>query len=335
MPKVDYVADSYQKSLNLMENQPLYPFIEVQIGGVTLTDFTDEMSDTLMQFVCTRQGVAQTNYSGDKFELTLYDDTAVEIERVLYSGMQMAASVDTSGESGEDLSSSESLGDSDGSGGGNTYIGLDKSKWNDPSYVKTMYYSATMKKSAGKYKKGEKVTLCRTLSGKWVINGDLKVKDNNNAGWSKYFNMHKQIYDGNHKYSKATAEAWINSTGIGSNTNWLLWANKYCQKVYIFKGSKGNWVLQKTYKAGTGSYGNSVGSDNGVYTKKKLYDKHMVYHYGNFTMYYFQHYTSKWGSGVHSGGKGRPSTHGCIAIQNKGAKWVFETLPINSRVVMY
>lgn len=82
----------FSESLNLTEQQPLYPFVEISIGGYTVTDYQDDISDTLMDFVYYRNTETIENSAGNKFELTLYDDTAIQIESILYSAIEEMSS---------------------------------------------------------------------------------------------------------------------------------------------------------------------------------------------------------------------------------------------------
>ena len=59
----------FSESLNLTEQQPLYPFVEISIGGYTVTDYQDDISDTLMDFVYYRNTETIENSAGNKFEL--------------------------------------------------------------------------------------------------------------------------------------------------------------------------------------------------------------------------------------------------------------------------
>ena len=195
--------------------------------------------------------------------------------------------------------------------------------------VKTMSYKAKLLKAIGKHKKGETVTVTRDKKKQWVMTDGTIIPKKSDI------DLTKQIYDTNCKYSKEVAENFVNKEGYSSSTGWLFWCSKWCQKVYIFKGSKGKWVLHKTFKCGTGNIDYGDGSDQGVGFKWKIWDKDKVFDGPRCKQYWNQHYSSKWGNSIHQGGTGKPSTHGCISLGSSAAKWVFENLPINTRVVVY
>lgn len=195
--------------------------------------------------------------------------------------------------------------------------------------VRTMSYKAKLKRKIGSHAKGSKVTVTINRKKKWVMTDGTVVADR------KYLDLTKQIYKSSASYSKEVAEAWVNSEGFSSSTSWLFWANKYCQRVFIFKGSKGHWVLQKTYKCGTGKISDGDGGDPGVYFSAKIWDKKKQYQGPRGIQYWNMHYSSKYGNSIHRGSTGKPSTHGCIALNNKNVQWVYNNLPLNTKVILY
>ena len=200
---------------------------------------------------------------------------------------------------------------------------------NGNAVVFSMFYWAKLKRKIGSHKKGEKVRVFRMRDKKWRLRDDTIVGDKN------YMDLSKQVYDPDFRYTKEQAEYWVNSQGFASATNYLYWCNKYGQHVYIFQGSQGNWRLVKTAKCGTGSIKNGDGSDQGVNFSWKIWDKNKVFRgpYGN--QYWNMHYSSKGGNSIHKGPYGKPSTHGCISMGNTAIQWVFNNVPINSKVIVF
>lgn len=201
--------------------------------------------------------------------------------------------------------------------------------YTSPAAVKTMSYKAKLKKKVGSHKKGETVVVTRDMKKRWVMADGTIVPNKSDM------DLTKQIYDHSCKYSKETAEAFVNQHGFDSATGFLFWCNKYGQWAYVFEGSKGNWKLAKVMACGTGNISYGDGSDQGVGFKWKIWDKTKAFKGPRGTQYYNQHYSSKWGNSIHQGGSGKPSTHGCISLGKSNAIWVFNTVPINTRVVVY
>jgi hypothetical protein len=202
----------------------------------------------------------------------------------------------------------------------------------DTSVVKTMSYKAKVLKKIGQYAKGSTVVVTRDFDKNWVLPDGTKVAKDKR---STYFDLTKQIYDPDYKYSAEVAEAFINNKKTGSATDYLFWCNKYGQRVYIFKGSKRNWKLLKTYKCGTGNIADGDGSDQGVSFGWKIWDKDKAFQGPRTIQHYNMHYTSLWGNSIHQGTVGKPSTHGCIALAKTAAVWCFDNLPLNTRVVVW
>ena len=195
--------------------------------------------------------------------------------------------------------------------------------------VGTMAYIAKLKKKIGSHKENEVVKVLRDRKKRWVMEDGTVIAD------KKDLDLTKQIYDPKCVYSKEVAEAWVNQEGFSSKTEWLFWCNKYGQHIYIFKGKKGSWVLQKTYKAGTGTIVDGDGGDPGIGFSYKIYDKQKEFKGVRGMQYWNMHYSSPYGNCIHRGTTGKPSTHGCIAMGNAAVQWVYYNLPLNTKVILY
>ena len=140
-------------------------------------------------------------------------------------------------------------------------------------------------------------------------------------------------------YSKATVEAFINSMQaryVGSETEYLFYCSKYTQHVYIFKGSSRNWHLIRTMKCTTGSYKYGVDTTNSF--SDKIYNKYRKFKTNRGVLNYCMHFSSAGGNSIHQRGSsslGSPNTHGCIGLKKKDVIWVFQHIPVNTRVVVY
>lgn len=195
--------------------------------------------------------------------------------------------------------------------------------------VRTMSYKAKLIKPIGSIAKGTTVRVTRDRHKNWVLSDGTIVPD------KSYLDLTKQIYDPTWRIANGAAAQWINDMKIGSDTGWLIWCNKYGQRIYIFKGKKGKWSYCKSYKCGTGNIEYGDGSDQGVGFGWKIYDKQKEFHGPRGIQYWNMHYSSPWGNSIHQGTTGKPSTHGCIALGGTAARWVYVNVPINSRVVVF
>ena len=195
--------------------------------------------------------------------------------------------------------------------------------------VFSMFYWVKLKRKIGTHPKGQSIRVFRMRDKRWLF------RDNTVVAKKDYMDLTKQVYDPDYKFSKEQAEHWVNSQGFGSETNFLYWANKYGQRAYIFTGSKGHWAQIKTYKVGTGNIKYGDGSDQGVGFQWKIYDKKKVFDGPQAKQYWNMHYSSPGGNSIHKGPYGKPSTHGCIAMGETAVKWVFNNVPIGSRVIVF
>lgn len=71
--------------MNIHSIQPLYAFVELSIGGTVVSDFNDNLSDTIIDLEFERTVGSEYGSAGSKFTISLYDDTALEIEEIVSS----------------------------------------------------------------------------------------------------------------------------------------------------------------------------------------------------------------------------------------------------------
>ena len=226
----------------------------------------------------------------------------------------------------------------------------DAGKMQDMMYNAHFLYDMTIRMKGGtkrNVKKGEKVLVIKHRSSK-----DTLQFPDGSIGYSTRNKLYyeSQIFDSTFKYKPNVITDFVNKKGYKSKTEWLFFCSKYNQHVYIFKGSKGNWVLQKSMKCGTGNVQNDGGNSRDQAHNEKSYE---IYNKGNTTdkyaenldnptwrgprgnQQYNMHYSSRGGNSIHSGSTGHPSTHGCIALSSKNAKWCFNTLPVRTKVIVW
>ena len=73
------------QKVDFTQLQPLYAFIEVTLAGVVVSDFgNQEYPDCVMSLTVNRMASAEAGIAGAKFELSLFDETAIRIEELIY-----------------------------------------------------------------------------------------------------------------------------------------------------------------------------------------------------------------------------------------------------------
>ena len=239
------------------------------------------------------------------------------------------------------------------------YVKIDgKNAYSDPTKTKSItvihpMYIEFKVKSGTKYYSNEraKKALGKLKAGKtyYAFGGDrvngpndstLLMKMNGKTVYVKARDVTKtkQRYNSKKHYTDAEVTSFINDSGlnskpkkVGNRPRRMIWVNTYNQRVYLFKGKKGKWKIEKNHLASTGA-----GKIN--------------------TPFGFNRVTSKWdvkdatgtkwwcifnGVGIHAnlraGGKdlGKPSSGGCVRILTQYAKWFYYNVSKMTTVYVY
>lgn len=212
-----------------------------------------------------------------------------------------------------------------------------------PMYVRfevrsgTKYYSTKYAtNSLGKLKTGkyyyayggnrtDKVdTFLIYINGKTVY---VKVNDVKNLKY--YYNSQKY-------YTNKQVENYINDSGLDSNPvkvndrpKRMIWISTYCQRVYVLRGSKGNWKVEYSYPANTG--GGTDLTPHGFYRiSGKWYIKNST---GTKYWCIFN------GVAVHGPygrfSPGKPVSGGCVRVALNNAKWMYDNISKKTTVYVY
>ena len=190
-----------------------------------------------------------------------------------------------------------------------------------------------------KIKKGTKVTIIQRdyhekkgVSQCMLKNGrEVYIKN-------KYLKITKPLCTGkNGDYTEATKEAYVNGAAsnggrIDSASNYLIWVSLDKQRVNVFMLEGGRWNLKYVWKTSTGK-ADAPTLDQSFKYNYKVQKK-------GKTVLGLKWYTFVYGSGIHKfPGSGmnkvigiKPVSHSCIRIPEAGAKWIFDTVPVGSRV---
>lgn len=141
------------------------------------------------------------------------------------------------------------------------------------------------------------------------------------------------------KYSKEVKLAYVNYKKFSSKTKYLIWVSHYTQQATIFKGSKGNWKIIRSFTVGTGRARSR--SPRGIF---KIFRKETGWYYNYTKELYISHYAGRNsfhtrplynGGGVATSTIGRPCSHGCVRCYNEDARFIYKNIPIGTTVVSY
>ena len=133
-------------------------------------------------------------------------------------------------------------------------------------------------------------------------------------------------------------ETYVNTTStFVSNTNFFTWVDLNRQRVSVFTGSAGRWVLLKTYSCASGN--NTTPSKRGLFTvQDKGYSfvagsgvivKYWTRYSGNYLLHSILLTTS---GSIYDGTVGIRASHGCIRMPLDMAKWYYEKIPRGSLI---
>lgn len=141
-------------------------------------------------------------------------------------------------------------------------------------------------------------------------------------------------------YSAETKTAFVNRRGFPSKTEYLIWISLDKQRVNVFTGPKtgGNWSLIQVFPCSTGKAETPTTPhwDAEISFKAKKYR----YFKTGGTLKYFSEVS---GYGLHKwvGGKKRKllgkhtASNGCIRLHEKDAKFIYNVIPVKTRVVLW
>ena len=137
------------------------------------------------------------------------------------------------------------------------------------------------------------------------------------------------------------SNANINTLGLESITSYLVHVDIPNQKTYVYKGSKNKWQLTKTFTCSTGIKDEET--PQGIYTirekgkwffseKYQQGGKYWVQFYGDYLFHSLPY--DKDQSTVVDYTLGKPSSHGCIRLPDEDSKWIYDTIPAGSKVII-
>ena len=236
------------------------------------------------------------------------------------------------------------------------------------NYDATIYSSSSCSSSIGSVSKGTKVYVL-AKSPKKIPQAahpskfQIEVRKNGKVvkkGWVKYGPVKKVTaevaYKSRHAYdySKETKERFVNKKKYSSSTKYLCWVNTYTQRVNIFKGKKGKWKLYKSYRVTSGTFYHltTLSKNQKIHRRMGVRTRHFVagVHKLSPSTYYMKwlsfftkgnsFHSHCWRTGSnrqinHVKGNLQPGTKGCMRMSVANAKWIYNNIPMRTRVVTY
>jgi lipoprotein-anchoring transpeptidase ErfK/SrfK len=170
------------------------------------------------------------------------------------------------------------------------------------------------------------------------------------VGWMPYSNV--AIVNGQYyvttDYSKAVKEYYVNKVrNWSSSKSYMIWVSLYTQRVNIFRGSRGKWVLVRSGPIGSGR------NDCPTPVETASLQYHTTWYYplpNNNPPFYCHHVTvfddargfhsrpTKWGEPIGSilyYGIGYPCSHGCVRLLDEDCIYISDVLPLGTTVHIY
>lgn len=133
----------------------------------------------------------------------------------------------------------------------------------------------------------------------------------------------------------------INTLGLQSSSNYLLYVDTSSQLTHIYKGSSNNWKLFKSLKCSTGKEGSETPS--GVYTIKnrdtwffsKKFNqggKYWVQFDGDYLFHSIPFAEDQ--KTIVDYTLGEPVSHGCIRLSLEDSKWLYDNIPTDTKLII-
>ena len=191
--------------------------------------------------------------------------------------------------------------------------------------------SSTKLASSSMISAGTKVTITKIKKVGGHKMARVKISGRNEC-WIMYGNISLYAPYRTLDYTTQNKERFMNRNGYSSKTKYLLFVCHYTQRTYVFKGKKGNWKQIHNYRIASGkAYTRTPRGKFRVYAKR-------LHSPTSSAMYVT--YFSKGGNSFHSRPAGlatigRPASNGCIRMYTPDARYIYNSIPMNTTVISY
>lgn len=223
-----------------------------------------------------------------------------------------------------------------------------------PFYIKIQFRETKTLKPHGGKKVSHKFRKGDVVYATGFVKGQYHFMYNGTLYYVNYNRTTKQVAKYNGKkgfnYNKKEVEYFINNSGQTSMTNYMIYVNLYTQHLYILTGqanTKGNWrVTSINYKgknyqdweisSGTAKTPSPWGLN--LKYKRKLVNKYkkLKVNPGHGSKYWnFYHSQSALHGRADGKGYGVPHSHGCIRSTDPQGIFLFNKIPMKTRIAIY
>ncbi len=177
-------------------------------------------------------------------------------------------------------------------------------------------------------------------NGMWVIkNGKVNFSYN---GTYKYQGVSYKVKNGKASLPLGMSQSmYTKAQSMSSSTKWLILVDTSACRVGIFNGSKGSWTATKYWECSPGKP--STPTKKGSFTVKskgKSFGKngYTCWYYTQFYGDYLFHsvlYKTGSKTQLYDGRLGQQLSHGCVRLALENAKWIYDNIPIGTKVYIY
>ncbi len=214
------------------------------------------------------------------------------------------------------------------------------------SYYPAARLTKTVKTGGTRIRAGERVAVIKKGSSVSLVQyrkKRYKVK-------TSLLHIYGWITRGSKRYSNETAEYFVNKKGYSSSTKYLIWVSTYTQHLYLFKGSRGHWKMIAHRICATGRFGHETVRGESVINVKQpwVWFNRSIGQGGYYCLRIrggFIHswlYNIAWAQ-AHGGRKllwsrehyGKPVSGGCVRVNIKFLKWLYNRVPVRTKAVVY
>lgn len=164
------------------------------------------------------------------------------------------------------------------------------------------------------------------------------------------FHIYGWVTRSRQHYNRATAEHFVNSKGYSSRTRYLIWVSTYTQHLYVFRGQRRQWQMVGHKICATGKFGReSVMGESIINVKRPwVYFNQSIGQGGYYCLRIRGGFIHSWPYNInwahaHNGKKliwsrehyGRPVSGGCVRVTLSFSKWLYDHIPVNTKVIIY